>query len=75
MNFSSSVHGDLIPGADSKTWIIAWPKVHQTFAGRGISLFVQRSGDGEAVGNTSGKLVCGVSKDGRVDIDSGSFGS
>lgn len=79
MDFSSGVNSNLVARANAQTWAIVGTKIHETFAGRRISLFIDGPGDGKLGGDTlwHREKVCigNVAEDGLVDIDGRGLGS
>lgn len=70
MNFSGSVNGDLVAGANAETRVVSGAKVHDTFTRGRVGLLVQRAVDGEPIGDA--RWECAARTDvGGLDIHGG----
>lgn len=72
MDFSTSIHGDLVAGPDRQTWVIVGAKVHEALACGRIGLLVQRAWDRELVADAWLQGVV-VQKWRGVHVDCGCF--
>lgn len=59
MNFPSSIDSDLVPGGNVQTRVVSRTVVHETFPSSRISLFVDRTLEGDFLGN-SGLETAGI---------------
>lgn len=68
VNFATCIHCYLVAGSDSQAGIVVWAKVHESFAGCRVGLFVEGAWNGEATGCISDGKVVGLVL-GGVDIE------
>lgn len=74
VDFASGVNGNLVARANAQSRIVVRTKVHETFAGRRISLFIDCAGDWklrrESLRHREKVGIGDVAENGVVDIDS-----
>ena len=74
MDFATSVDCYLIARRDTETRVVTGTKVHDTFACRGIGLFINRAWNRELLAN-AGRQLCAILELGSINVDGGGLGT